>query len=182
MLKCLKRKNNYSCSNFKLLEINILKFIYILASLTFVLGLKLMSSPKTARKGNLIAAAGMTAAILGTIFLHGGKVPVLIYLLYFRSDRSRNCSRMAHSEEGANDKNARAGIHVQRYGRCLRGADLAHRIESPGRKHCCARNLHCYYCRTHHRQHFFREVSLLTSSSMAPWKSRSGFLLIISLI
>ena len=30
----------------------------------------MLSNPKTARKGNLIAAAGMTIAILGTIFLY----------------------------------------------------------------------------------------------------------------
>jgi NAD(P) transhydrogenase subunit beta len=37
---------------------------------TFIIGLKMLSNPAAARKGNLVAAAGMTIAILGTIFLY----------------------------------------------------------------------------------------------------------------
>jgi H+-translocating NAD(P) transhydrogenase subunit beta len=48
---------------------HILDFIYIIAALSFIFGIKLLSKPTTARKGNLFAAAGMAAAILGTIFL-----------------------------------------------------------------------------------------------------------------
>lgn len=48
----------------------LLTLIYILASVSFIIGLKMLSHPKTARNGNLIAAAGMTLAILGTIFLY----------------------------------------------------------------------------------------------------------------
>jgi H+-translocating NAD(P) transhydrogenase subunit beta len=50
--------------------LGMLIFIYLIASVTFLLGLKMLSSPKTARKGNLIAAFGMTIAIFGTIFLY----------------------------------------------------------------------------------------------------------------
>ncbi|HNJ95774.1 MAG TPA: NAD(P)(+) transhydrogenase (Re/Si-specific) subunit beta, partial [Ferruginibacter sp.] len=39
-------------------------------SVTFIIGLKMLSNPASARKGNLVAAAGMTIAILGTIFLY----------------------------------------------------------------------------------------------------------------
>ena len=49
---------------------NILIISYLIASVTFILGLKMLSNPATARKGNLIAAAGMTIAILATIFLY----------------------------------------------------------------------------------------------------------------
>lgn len=52
------------------MEISLLTFLYIIASVTFILGLKMLSHPETARKGNLIAAGGMTLAILGTIFLY----------------------------------------------------------------------------------------------------------------
>ena len=52
------------------MEINVLTIIYLLASVTFILGLKMLSNPATARRGNLIAAAGMTIAILATIFLY----------------------------------------------------------------------------------------------------------------
>ncbi len=49
---------------------SILIIIYILASITFIVGLKMMSQPASARRGNLIAGAGMLAAIFGTIFLY----------------------------------------------------------------------------------------------------------------
>lgn len=50
---------------------NILTVCYLVASVTtFILGLKMLSNPASARKGNLLAAAGMAIAILGTIFLY----------------------------------------------------------------------------------------------------------------
>ena len=52
------------------MELNILTLCYLIASVTFILGLKMLSNPATARRGNLIAAAGMTIAIIGTIFLY----------------------------------------------------------------------------------------------------------------
>jgi NAD(P) transhydrogenase subunit beta len=52
------------------MELNILTLCYIIASVTFIVGLKMLSHPSTARRGNLVAAAGMTLAILGTIFLY----------------------------------------------------------------------------------------------------------------
>ncbi|PTM01930.1 MAG: NAD(P) transhydrogenase subunit beta, partial [Bacteroidetes bacterium] len=58
-----------------------LEFIYLVASITYILGLKMLGNPESARRGNIIAAIGMTMAILGTIFLFQGTVPKLIYLL-----------------------------------------------------------------------------------------------------
>ncbi len=52
------------------MELNILTLCYLIASVTFIIGLKMLSNPATARKGNLIAASGMTIAIAGTIFLY----------------------------------------------------------------------------------------------------------------
>ncbi|HAO47068.1 MAG TPA: NAD(P) transhydrogenase subunit beta, partial [Chitinophagaceae bacterium] len=52
------------------MELNLLTICYLIASVTFILGLKMLSNPASARKGNLVAAAGMTIAILGTIFLY----------------------------------------------------------------------------------------------------------------
>ena len=49
---------------------NILTLCYLIASVTFILGLKMLSNPATARKGNLVAAGGMSLAIFGTIFLY----------------------------------------------------------------------------------------------------------------
>jgi H+-translocating NAD(P) transhydrogenase subunit beta len=48
----------------------ILVICYIIGSITFILGLKMLSNPATARRGNLIAAGGMIIAIFGTIFLY----------------------------------------------------------------------------------------------------------------
>lgn len=63
------------------MNVSLLEICYLIASLTFVIGLKMMGNPKSARKGNLIGAAGMTVAIIGTILLHDGKVPSIIYAL-----------------------------------------------------------------------------------------------------
>jgi NAD(P) transhydrogenase subunit beta len=52
------------------MELNILTLCYLIGSITFILGLKMLSNPATARKGNLVAAGGMTIAIIGTIFLY----------------------------------------------------------------------------------------------------------------
>ncbi len=49
---------------------SILEIIYLFASVLFIWGLKNLSHPDSAKKGNLLAAAGMVIAIIGTIFLH----------------------------------------------------------------------------------------------------------------
>jgi NAD(P) transhydrogenase subunit beta len=60
----------------------LLEIFYLVASVTFILGLKMMSNPKTARRGNLIAAAGMTLAIAGTILLKStSETRPVIYIL-----------------------------------------------------------------------------------------------------
>lgn len=52
------------------MSLNILEIIYLIASLTFVIGLKMLSHPETARKGNLIAAFGMLIAVIATITIY----------------------------------------------------------------------------------------------------------------
>ncbi len=52
------------------MQLNILTLSYLIASVTFILGLKMLSNPAKARKGNLVAAVGMTIAIFATIFLY----------------------------------------------------------------------------------------------------------------
>jgi H+-translocating NAD(P) transhydrogenase subunit beta len=44
---------------------------YLVASLTFIAGLRMLSSPVTARNGNRVAAAGMTVAVISTFFIKG---------------------------------------------------------------------------------------------------------------
>ena len=50
--------------------ISVLEITYILASVLFILGLKMLSHPLTARRGNRLAAIGMIMAILATILFH----------------------------------------------------------------------------------------------------------------
>ena len=50
--------------------ISVLEITYILASVLFILGLKMLSHPLTARRGNIFAAIGMIMAILATILFH----------------------------------------------------------------------------------------------------------------
>lgn len=52
------------------MELSLLTICYLIGSLTFIIGLKMLSHPDTARKGNLVAAVGMAIAIFGTIFLY----------------------------------------------------------------------------------------------------------------
>lgn len=52
------------------MELNVLTLCYLIGSVTFIVGLKMLSNPASARKGNLVAAGGMAIAIIGTIFLY----------------------------------------------------------------------------------------------------------------
>jgi NAD(P) transhydrogenase subunit beta len=53
---------------------------YLIAAVTFILGLKGLSSPTTAVQGNRIAAAGMLLAVIATFFAHEvqGGVPLIL--------------------------------------------------------------------------------------------------------
>ena len=44
-------------------------FVYLLAAVLFVVGLKFLSSPRGARRGNLVAAAGMVLAVAWTVVI-----------------------------------------------------------------------------------------------------------------
>ena len=50
--------------------ISILEITYIIASVLFIMGLKMLSHPLTARRGNIYAAIGMIMAIVATILFH----------------------------------------------------------------------------------------------------------------
>lgn len=49
---------------------HVLAVVYVVASVAFIVGLKMLSHPRTARRGNLIAAAGMFLAIVATMALY----------------------------------------------------------------------------------------------------------------
>lgn len=65
------------------MQLDIQHIIYLLASVTFILGLKMLSNAKTAKNGNLLAAGGMVAAIITAIVFHEGEVSPLVYGLIF---------------------------------------------------------------------------------------------------
>ncbi len=56
---------------------------YLIASLCFIFGLKRLSSPRTARSGNIVAGIGMALALLGTFLLPkmGHFCPILIAIV-----------------------------------------------------------------------------------------------------
>lgn len=63
----------------------ILEISYIIASVLFIIGLKMLSNPASARKGNLWAALGMTIAIVATLLWHTnskgehiGNIPLIL--------------------------------------------------------------------------------------------------------
>lgn len=53
---------------------NLLVLCYLIGSVTFIIGLKMLGKPDSARRGNLVAAFGMAVAIFGTIFLYSYEV------------------------------------------------------------------------------------------------------------
>ena len=52
---------------------NSIQLVYVLAAACFVVGLHLMNSPATARRGNQVSTAGMVIAVIATLVLliHG---------------------------------------------------------------------------------------------------------------
>lgn len=58
----------------------ILDLSYLISAILFVIGLKYLSHPETAKKGNLYAAGGMLLAMVTTLLLHldsdGNKIPL----------------------------------------------------------------------------------------------------------
>ena len=61
----------------------LLELCYLLGSVSFIIGLKMMGNAKTAKNGNMIAAIGMIIAIAGTIFITEHHVSSLVYALIF---------------------------------------------------------------------------------------------------
>ena len=55
---------------------NSIQLVYVLAAACFVVGLHLMNSPATARRGNQVSTAGMVIAVIATLVLliHEGTV------------------------------------------------------------------------------------------------------------
>jgi H+-translocating NAD(P) transhydrogenase subunit beta len=56
----------------------LINIAYLIAAVCFIVGLKLLSSPASARRGNQIAAAGMGVALIATLFMPGLQNMLLI--------------------------------------------------------------------------------------------------------
>lgn len=65
----------------------IIAFAYLIASVLFIVGIKLLASPMTARRGNRVAGLGMVIALLAVLPQlhdgHGGGVSLLKWFLIF---------------------------------------------------------------------------------------------------
>ena len=54
------------------MDVNILiNLAYIVSAVLFIFGLKMLSSPATARRGNMVSAAGMLLAVIATLLTRG---------------------------------------------------------------------------------------------------------------
>jgi len=56
----------------------VINFIYIVSTVLFVIGLKRLSSPATARNGNMLSAIGMLLAIVATLMTKGLTFPWIV--------------------------------------------------------------------------------------------------------
>ena len=61
--------NHTSSFSFSLGD-SVLELSYLIASILFIFGLKMLSHPESARKGNILAGIGMVMAIVTTIIFH----------------------------------------------------------------------------------------------------------------
>ena len=52
-------------------QATLIQLAYIAASILFIFGLKMLSSPKTARRGNRVSALGMLIAVIATLMTQG---------------------------------------------------------------------------------------------------------------
>ena len=105
-----------------------IQLVYVLAAAMFVVGLHLMNSPATARRGNQVAMPGMVIAVVATFVLlihygHGHR-DRLDRADRRRADRLRG--RPVGGADGPDDGDAAAGVGVQRGRRRRRraGGDL----------------------------------------------------------
>ncbi|MFW6060333.1 MAG: NAD(P)(+) transhydrogenase (Re/Si-specific) subunit beta, partial [Phycisphaeraceae bacterium] len=62
-------------------NVDAVNLLYLLAAVLFILGLKMLSKVKTARRGNLISSLGMLIAAVATFFfITGGQAISLVWI------------------------------------------------------------------------------------------------------
>ena len=101
---------------------------YLIAAVCFIVGLKLLSSPATARRGNQIAALGMAVAVVATLFMPGLHNIWLILV----GPRHRGRGRGLPGTLGQDDRHAADGRYIQRHGWRHGGTCLPRRVPAQG--------------------------------------------------
>ena len=66
ILKMFKKENKPRVNNI----MSILQLCYVISAILFILGIRSLSSPETARRGMNLASLGMFIAVVGTLFSH----------------------------------------------------------------------------------------------------------------
>ena len=61
--------------------IQITNILYLVSAIAFILGIKRLSHPKTARSGNLLSSLGMLIAVIATLTYPGKEFQGLIVAL-----------------------------------------------------------------------------------------------------
>ena len=101
--------------------VNVVNLAYLLSAVLFIVGLKRLSSPATARSGNMLGATGMLIAVVVTLIDPGGAG--------LRADSGRHGDRRRRGRGAGShyqdDGHAANGGHLQRPGwRSLRAGGL----------------------------------------------------------
>ena len=113
---------------------NFIDALYIVAFSLFIYGLRGLTGPRTAVRGNQIAAVGMAIAVVATLLtphvLSGSSTPWLIALGVVHRDRGRGPGRAQRAHDG----DAADGRPVQRGRRRRGGADRLGRVPPPLRR------------------------------------------------
>ncbi len=103
---------------------------YLVASILFVLALKGMSHPETARRGMFLAEGGMLAAIIGTLI--GAHIVTWVWIIAGLSDRLDH--RRVDGHLGSDDRHAAANRALARLRSAGRGAGRHWRIPRSRRR------------------------------------------------
>ena len=108
-----------------MMEMHLLPPLYMLAAAGFILAIKWMNSPATARRGVIVGEIGMLLAVVGTLL----RLEVVNYewilIAFFVGIGDRRAHRLLHADDrGAAADRAlarlrRAGLGADRHGRIL---------------------------------------------------------------
>ena len=150
----------------------LVRIAWLAGAVAFVLGLARMNSPATARNGNLLSAGGMTLAIVATAVLilsrellgpESDGISVIGWTIILLGIALGGGARAVHRRGREDDRDAPAGVAVQR-GRRRRGGAHRHRgLPAPGRPR-----------RRHPPRHATSSSSSTSSSARSPSPARSS--------